>query len=234
MDQEDEIEDGNGSELGVIEIALGGALDAADHVEELVAALRDEGVHVKGEPRLKDPETLKANGGSKAGVSDEEPGVAGEDQAEDGGEGSDAGGDAVALGLEIGGLEGGGGGGDGVLEEEESGSNAEEEIRGKGEKRGGLGEEEGKGEKEKEEENGGRLEGSEAVNRGSTLEERVGIGGEEGLVDEGDEKAEDEEVELEMVDEAVGGMGERVVRLGGVIAGRLEVVLGGGDEMVEP
>ena len=68
---------------------------------------------------------------------------------------------------------------------------------------------------------------------GAALEEGVGIGGNEGLVGEGDEEAKDEEVELEMAEEAVGAVGERVVRSGGVISGRLEVVLGGADEMVE-
>lgn len=47
----------------------------------------------------------------------------------------------------------------------------------------------------------------------------------------GDEEAEDEEVELEMA-EAV-GLGERMVGLGRVIAGRLNVGRGGGNEMVE-
>lgn len=53
------------------------------------------------------------------------------------------------------------------------------------------------------------------------------------MVSKGDKEAEDEKVELEMAEEAVGAVGERVIGPGGVISGRLQVVLGGADEMVE-
>lgn len=177
VDDKHQIEDCDGPELGVVQIALGGAVDAADNVEKLVASFRYEGIDVEREAGLKHPESLKAEGSPKGEVGDEEPGVAGEGEAEEGGEGGDAGGDGVALGLEIGGLEGGGGGGDGVLEEEDGGGEAEEEIGGEGEEGGGVGDEEREGEDEKEEEDAGGLEGGEAVDGGAALEEWVGVRG---------------------------------------------------------
>lgn len=57
---------------------------------------------------------------------------------------------------------------------------------------------------------------------GPAFEEGIGVGGDEGLVGKGDEEAEDEEIELEMLEAAVrrGGRewGEGVVGLGHVVS----------------
>lgn len=92
--------------------------------------LGDERLDVKGEASLELPESLEAEGPAEGNVSDEEPGVASESDAKEGGEGGDAAGEDVAFGLEIGGLDGGRGGGDGVVEVEEGGGEGEEEIAG--------------------------------------------------------------------------------------------------------
>lgn len=60
------------------------------------------------------------------------------------------------------------------------------------------------------------MKGGEAVDGGAALEERVGIGGDEGLVEESDEKEENEEVEREVFEAEIGRERERVGRLGGV------------------
>jgi hypothetical protein len=225
VNQEDQIQNGHGPQLGILELALGGALHAAHHVQQPVTALGDEGVHVEGEAGLEDPEPLQAHGGAEADIGDEEFGAAGEEEAEQGGEGGDAGRDGVAPSLEIGGLDGGGGGGDGVLEEEET----------RGEGGVGVGEEEGEGEEEEKEEDGGGLKRGEAVDGGMTLEERVGVEGHEELVGEGDQEAEDEQVELKVFEE-MRGRGERQGMEGfcGVGLWGFQVVAGGADEVVEP
>lgn len=71
--------------------------------------LGDERLDVKGEASLELPESLEAEGPAEGNVGDEEPGVASEGDAKEGGEGGDAAGEDVAFGLEIGGLDGGGG-----------------------------------------------------------------------------------------------------------------------------
>lgn len=81
-------------------------------------------------------------------------------------------------------------GGDGVLEEEEGGGETEEEIGREGEEGGGFGEEDREGEEEEEEDDGGGLEGDEAVDGGAAFQEGVGVGGDDELVSEGDEEAE--------------------------------------------
>ena len=86
MDQECEIKDGDGAELGLVQIALCGALDAAGDVEEAVAALGDEGVGVEGEAALESPEPAEAEGGGEGGVGGEEARERGEEEAEEGGE----------------------------------------------------------------------------------------------------------------------------------------------------
>lgn len=69
------------------------------------------------------------------------------------------------------------------------------------------------------------------MDRCTTLEERVGVEGDEYLMDEGDEKEEDEEIELEKAET----VGEWVIGSGGVVAwGLEEVVSSGADQMVKP
>lgn len=58
-------------ELGLVELADGGAFDAGDDVEEAVAAFGDEGVDVEGEAGLEDPEGLEAEGCGEAEIGDE-------------------------------------------------------------------------------------------------------------------------------------------------------------------
>ena len=73
------------------------------------------------------------------------------------------------------------------------------------------------------------------VDGGSAFKERIGVGGNYGLVDECYEEAKDEEVELEVFDESVvvgRGRGEGMVGFGRVFTGGFEVVAGGGDEVV--
>lgn len=62
--------------------------------------------------------------------------------------------------------------------------------RGEGEEGGGFGEEDREGEEEEEEDDGGGLEGDEAVDGGAAFQEGVGVGGDDELVSEGDEEAE--------------------------------------------
>ena len=52
VDQERQIENRNGPELGLLQIALRGSLNAALDVEKAVAAVGDEGVGVEGEAGL--------------------------------------------------------------------------------------------------------------------------------------------------------------------------------------
>lgn len=96
-------------------------------------------------------------------------------------------------------------------------------------------EEEGKGEDEEKEEDSSGLKGGEAVNGGVALKEWIRIRGDDCLVDEGEEEAKDEEVKLQVFEEAMGGW-EGVVGLGRVIcrASATQVVYGGADEVVEP
>lgn len=91
VDEKREIEDRDGAELGVVEIALRGSLDAAGDVEEAVAAVGDEGVGVEGEASLEGPEAAEAEGGGEGGVGGEEAGEGGEEEGEEGGEGGEAG-----------------------------------------------------------------------------------------------------------------------------------------------
>lgn len=123
------------------------------------------------------------------------------------------------------------------MQEEKGRSEGKNEIIGKGKKGGGIGKEERKGEDEEEEEDGGGLEGGETVNRGVAFEERVGIGGNDELMDEGDEKANGKEIEREVTEAVVlsigGGRRERVEGFGGVGMRRFEIAASGGDEVVE-
>lgn len=99
---------------------------------------------------------------------------------------------------------------------------------------------EGEGEEEEEEEDGGGLEGGEAVDGGVALEERVGVGGDDQGVDQGDEEGEGEEVELQVLHQAVPlpprDYWERVVWLRHVLVRRsaIQVVPGGADKVVQP
>jgi len=228
VDQERQIENRNGAELGLVEIALRGSLDAALDVEKAVAALGDEGVGVEGEAGLEGPEAAEAEGGGEGGVGGKEAGEGGEEEAEERGEGGDGGGDGEALGLDGGGLESGAGGGEGSVEEEEGGGEGEGEVGGEGEEGGaGVGEEKGEGEEEEEEERGGGLEGEEEVDGGGAAEQGVGVGGEEEVVGDGDEEGENEEVELEAA-----RVGEWVEGFGDESVWRFEVVARGADEVV--
>lgn len=193
-----EVENGDRPQLGVIQIALGRSLDAADHVQQLVATLRDESIDVERKPGLQSPQPLQTEGGAQGGVSHKQFRLAGEGEAQDGGESGDSGGDGGAFGLEIRGLHGGGGGGEGVFEEEERRGNGEEEIEREREERCGVGEEEGEGEEEEGEEYSGGLQGGEKVDGGAAFDEGISVGGDEKLVDESYEEAEDDEVELQI------------------------------------
>lgn len=95
--------------------------------------------------------------------------------------------------------------------------------------------EEGKGQEEEKEKDSSGLKGGEAMDRGVALEEWIRIRGDKGLVDEGEEEAEDEEVKLQVFKEAMGGR-ERVVGLGRVVCrgSAYQVVYGGADKVVEP
>lgn len=54
-------------------------------------------------------------------------------------------------------------------------------------------------------------------------------------MEKGDEEAEDDEIELQMAEKAVlVGGGKGVIGFGDIIAGGLEVVLGGADKVVKP
>lgn len=199
MEQEKQIQNGDGSQAGVLQIAFSRALDAIDDIEQPMASLRYKGIDVEGKARLQDPQTLEAESGSESRIGDEESGLAGKKEREEGAEEGDPGGDGVAFGLELGGLDGGRGGGDGGVEVEESGAKGEEKVVGeRKEGREALGEEEGKRKDKEEEQNGGVLEGSEAVDWGSAFEERVGVVGDEGLVGQGHDQEGDEEVELQV------------------------------------
>lgn len=198
MEHEHEIEQRTGPHPRILEIAHGGALDAAHYVEELVASVRDERLDVEGEAGLEDPEALQAEGAGEGGIRDEQAGVEGESEGKGSGGGGDEGGDGVALGLEVGGLEGGDGGGDEGADEEGDGEEGERQVVGKGEERGGVVDEEGEGEEEEEEERGEGLEGGQAVDGGASLDEGVGCGGEECLVDDGGEERKDNEVERQV------------------------------------
>lgn len=232
--QEGQIQNGDGPEAGLLQVALGGALDSVDDIQKPVATFGDKGLDVEGEPRLKSPETLKAEGGAKANVGDEEPGLARQHQTEDGAKGGDPGGDGVTLGLEIGGLDGGGGGGDGGLEVEEGGGEGEEEIVGEEEEEG-LGEQEGQREEEEERDHGGRLERGEAVDRGAALEEGVGVPRHQNLVGQGHQEERDDQVQLQVFQALSRGRRRRerdgVEGLGGIRLRGLELVANGGDEV---
>ncbi|KAE8021253.1 hypothetical protein FH972_007160 [Carpinus fangiana] len=52
VNQEDQIQNCHGPQPGILELALGGALHAAHHVEQPVTALWNEGVYVEGEAGL--------------------------------------------------------------------------------------------------------------------------------------------------------------------------------------
>lgn len=229
------IENGYSPQLGIIQIAFRRSLDAAHHVQQLVTAIWYEGVNVEREPRLQRPQPLQTEGGAEGSIGHEQLRLAGEGQAHYGGERRDSGGDRGAFGLEIGGLQGGGGGGEGVFEEEERGADGEEEIQGEREERRGVGEEEGESEDEEGEQQGGGLERGEEVDGGAAFDEGIGVGGDEKLVDDCDDDAEDDEVELQMSPAVVvvvvggGGEGEGMVGFCGVIGGEFKVVSGGGD-----
>lgn len=99
----------------------------------------------------------------------------------------------------------------------------------------GLGEEEGEGEEEEEEEDSGGLKRGEAVDGGMALEERVRVKGHEELVGEGDEEAEDEQVELKVFEEMRGRRESQGMEgFCGVGLWGFQVVAGGADEVVEP
>lgn len=138
--------------------------------------LGDKPIDVQREPRLKLPESLKADGGSERSVGDEEPRPAREEQAEEGAQGGDASGERIAVSLEIGRLNRRRGRCGGVVEEEAAGGEGEEEIGGeRDEGGGGFGEEEVDGDEEEEEEDGGGVEGGEAVDGGAAFDEGVGV-----------------------------------------------------------
>lgn len=99
MDDESEVENGEGPELGLVEIAFGGAFDAARHVKEAVAAVGDEGLSVEGEAGLEGPEAAEAECCGEAGVGGEETREEGEEEAEEGGDRGERSGDGVALGF---------------------------------------------------------------------------------------------------------------------------------------
>lgn len=126
VDQEKQIQNGDGPQAGLLHITFGGALNPIDDVEQPMASFRNKGVDVEGKPRLQRPETLQAESGSERGIGDEKPGLAGEEEREQGAEEGDPGGDGVAFGLQLGGLDGSRGGGDGGLEVEESAGDGEE------------------------------------------------------------------------------------------------------------
>lgn len=90
MEEKEEIQDGDSPQPGHFRIALGGALNAADDIEQTVATFGDEGVDVKREAGLELPEAVQADGKSKGGIGDEELGAKREDEAEEGGESGDA------------------------------------------------------------------------------------------------------------------------------------------------
>lgn len=106
------------------------------------------------------------------------------------------------------------------MEEEEKREEREGEVVGEVRE-----EEEGEGEDEEEEEECGGLEGCEAVDGGGAFDEWVGVGGEEELVDDGDEEGEDCDVELEVAEARV--VGEWVVGFRGVGVRGFQVVAGG-------
>lgn len=87
VQQEGQIQNGHSSEAGLLQVALGRTFNAADNIKKAVAAFRDEGIHVKGEPSLQLPEALEAKGSTEAKVSKEEPWVAGKGDRGEGGDG---------------------------------------------------------------------------------------------------------------------------------------------------
>lgn len=95
-----------------------------------MASFGNEGLDVEREAGLQRPEPLEADGGSEGDIGNEEAGEEGEGEAESGGCGRNPGGDGVAAGLEVGGLDGGPEGGDGGVEEKRSGEEGEEEVGG--------------------------------------------------------------------------------------------------------
>lgn len=77
VQQEGEIQNGDGSEAGFLQVTLGGTFHATDNIKKAVASFRDEGIHVEGQAGLQRPEALEAEGSAEAKVSEEEPGLAG-------------------------------------------------------------------------------------------------------------------------------------------------------------
>lgn len=135
--------------------------------------------------------------------------------------------------MEIRCLDGCSGSGDRVLEEEESGGKGEEEIRWERKEGSGFREEKGNGKDEEEKQDSGGVKGGEAVDRCAALEERVRVGGDEGLVQKGNEKADNEKVERKVFKAEIGRERKRVEGLGGVGLWGFEEVSGGADEVVE-
>lgn len=130
-------------------------------------------------------------------------------------------------------MDGGGTVGDRVVEEEDSGGKGEEEIGREGKEGGRFGEEERKGKDEEEEQNGSGVEGDEVIDGSAALDEGIGVGGDERLVEECNEKAEHEKVEGKLFEAEIGGEREWVKRLGGVGLWGFKEVTGGADEMVK-
>lgn len=120
------------------------------------------------------------------------------------------------------------------MQEENGGSKSEDQIGWEGKKGGGIREKEREGEDEEEEEDSGGLERGEAVDGGAAFEERVGIRGDDELVEDGDEEEDDDEVKREVAEAVGSGIGgggrrERVEWFGGVGMREFEVAAGGGD-----
>lgn len=173
---EHKIQNRDSSQLRLLNITLRRTFNTPRNIQKTMTPLGDKPIDVQREPRLKLPESLKADGGSERSVGDEEPRPAREEQAEEGAQGGDASGERIAVSLEIGRLNRRRGRCGGVVEEEAAGGEGEEEIGGeRDEGGGGFGEEEVDGDEEEEEEDGGGVEGGEAVDGGAAFDEGVGV-----------------------------------------------------------
>lgn len=72
------------------------------------------------------------------------------------------------------------------------------------------------------------------MDRSATFfEERIGLERDEELVDQGNEEAEEEKVELEMAETGERGKGEGMVGLGGVVARGFHVVAGAAHQVAQ-
>ncbi|KAK8587723.1 hypothetical protein V6N13_086704 [Hibiscus sabdariffa] len=233
VNHEHQIQNGHSPEPRLIKVALGGSLDPTHNIQQLMTPFGYKRINVKREPSLQHPEPLQANRRPQTHLRHKELRVTCQNQTHYGSHGRYAGRNGIAFRLEIRRLNIRSGFGNGVMEKEQSGPKGEEEIRRERKKRCGFGDEKRKGNNKEEEQNGGGVEREEAVNGGAAFDERVGVGGDEGLVEESDEEAKQKEIKREVFEAEIGGERERVKGLGGVALWGFKEVNGGADEVVK-